>query len=151
MNYKERMNEIRTINDISQKEIAKVLGISAYTYSHYETADTIIPLKHLIACCDYFKVSVDYILNLTNQKKYANSNKEYNLIVSGNRLKAFRKENKITQNTLAKKINIARSMLSEYEKGHYLISIHCLYSICKKYNISADYLLGRIDSPIYLK
>ena len=151
MNYKERMNEIRTINDISQKELAKVLEISPYPYSHYETQDTTIPLKHLIAFCDYFKISVDYILNLSNQKEYSNFSKGYNLKISGQRLKEFRKENKITQNVLAKKINIARSMLSEYEKGNYLISIHCLYSICKKYNISADYLLGRIDKPIYFK
>ena len=72
MNYKERMNEIRTINDVSQKELAKVLNISAYTYSHYETEDTIIPLKHLITFCDYFNISLDYILNLSNQKNMPN-------------------------------------------------------------------------------
>ncbi len=151
MNYKERMNEIRTINDVSQKELAKVLNISAYTYSHYETEDTIIPLKHLITFCDYFNISLDYILNLSNQKKYAKFDKGYNLNLSGTRLKEFRKEKKLTQNVLAKKINIARSMLSEYEKGNYLVSIHCLYTICKKYNISADYLLGKTNEPKYLK
>ena len=36
------------------------------------------------------------------------------------------------------------------EKGKYLISIPFLYTICKKYNISADYLLGKIDNPKYL-
>ena len=41
-------------------------------------------------------------------------------------------------------------MLAKYEKGKYIIATTYLYQICKRYNISADYLLGKIDSPKYL-
>ena len=54
-----------------------------------------------------------------------------------------RKLFKITQEKLAKDINVARTILSEYENGNFLISIHALFAIAKKYNISADYILGR--------
>ena len=87
MNYKDKMNEIRTSKDISQKEIAKVLAISPFTYSHYETQDAIIPIKHLNTFCNYFDVSIDYFFNLTDKIKYSPSNKEINLTLSGKRLK----------------------------------------------------------------
>ncbi len=150
MNYKDKMSDIRIGQNISQKEMAKILNISPFTYSHYETQDATIPIKHLIAFCDYLNISIDYIFSFTD-KSLNSEFKEVNAIISGKRLKEFRKEQNITQETLAKYLNTNRSLLSNYEKGLYLIATPFLYMICKKYNISADYLLGRIDSPKYLK
>lgn len=151
MYYKKRLNEIRTLNDISQKKLAQMLNISPYTYSHYETEDTIIPLKHLVTLCNYFNVSLDYIFNFNNIENYPNSKKELDLNLASTRLKEFRKENNLTQKELANKLNVARTIITEYEKAHYLISLHALYTICKTYHYSADYLLGFIDKPKYLK
>ena len=67
------------------------------------------------------------------------------------RLKIVRKENNLTQIELAKILNVDNSMLAKYESGKYLISTPYLYTICKKYNVSADYLLGKTDEPKYLK
>ena len=47
---------------------------------------------------------------------------------------------------LANYLNTTQSVIADYERGRYLISTPFLYTICKKYNISADYLLGRIDT-----
>ncbi len=148
MNYGIYMKKIRILNDKNQIDIAKILNISAYTYSHYETQDAIIPLKHLIKFCDYFKVSLDFIFNFTDKMKYKNL-KNYETITKNN-LKVYRKLNNITQKQLAKELNITQSAISEYEKGHKMISTPVLYSICQKYHISADYLLGRIEEPILL-
>ena len=60
-------------------------------------------------------------------------------------LKELRKDNKITQEKLSKELNIARSALANYERGRNVIATPFLYTICKKYHISADYLLGKID------
>lgn len=151
MNYQERMKEIRTYHDIKQKDFAKILNISPYTYSHYETGDATIPIKHLIKFCDYFRVSLDYILKFSNNLKYNHSNSSFDILKSSTRLKEIRKQNKLTQKDLAKQINIAQTMITEYEKGHFLISLPSLYTICKNYNISADYLLGKIDYPKHIK
>ncbi len=147
MNYGINLKKIRILNNKTQADIANILNISKYTYSHYETQDAIIPLKHLIKFCNYFNISIDYILNLTKEIKYKNLKKE-NL---NNNLKLYRKLNNITQKELANELNITQSTISEYEKGHKIISTPILYSISKKYNISADYLLGRIDKPKHLK
>ena len=151
MDYKYKMKEIRTSKNISQKEIANILKISPITYSHYETQDATIPIKHLIVFCNYFNVSIDYFLGLTNINNNINWNKEINLILCGKRLKNLRKEQNLTQSKLAKNLNTTQSVIADYERGRYIIATPFLYTICKKYNISADYLLGRIDTPKYFK
>ena len=47
-------------------------------------------------------------------------------------------------------LNTVHPVISNYESGKFLIATPFLYTICKKYNISADYLLGKIDNPKYL-
>jgi len=143
--YKNRLIKLKEKNEITQTQIADILGITRGQYCHYETEDEIIPLKYLNEICNYFNVSIDYILNFSNKLNYDSNNKEINLIISGNRLKNFRKSLNYTQDKLAQKLNVARSIVSKYEKGQFLISTHFLYDICKKYHISSDYLLGKID------
>ena len=89
--------------------------------------------------------------SLNNNKQYNNSKNDINLLESGKRLKEFRKENKITQTKLANFLTTSFSNVSAYERSINIISTTYLYAICKKYNISADYLLGKIDNPKYLK
>ncbi len=145
------MKNLRKEWGLSQVEMAKILKIKRSTYSMWETKNDTFPIKRLIEFCNYFDVSLDYILNFTDIKKYDNLKFDVDLIESGKRLKAFRQENNLTQVKLALKLNIAPTIIVAYEHGKYIISLHVLYAICKKYNISADYLLGRVDSPKYLK
>ena len=146
MNYGAKLKELRERIGLSLIDISKILNISDSLYSRYEKENQTIPIKHLNTLCNYYDVSLDYIFEFNNEKKYNNSIKEIDLIKSGNRLKNWRKEKKFTQDKLANELNIARSIVSKYEKGEFIIATHTLYAICKKYNISADYLLGRIDT-----
>ena len=81
---------------------------------------------------------------------YKNSS-DYKKELSQERLKELRKENKITQEKLADILNTNKSVICGYEKGRYIIATPFLYTIYKKYHISADYLLGKIDNPKYFK
>ncbi len=148
MNYGKQMKLIRTYNDIKQKEVAEYLNISVYTYSHYETQDTSIPLKHLIKFCNYFDVSIDYVLGFNENINYKNCNKKMDLKICGKRLLNLRKENKLKQIDIAKILLLDQPTWSIYENGKSLIGLPYLYKLCKLYNISADYLLGRIDKKI---
>lgn len=68
MEYK-RIKELREDNDKLQKEIAQVLNITQQQYSLYEKGIREIPVDLLIKLANYYNVSVDYILNRTNDKK----------------------------------------------------------------------------------
>ena len=119
--------------------------------NQYETEYDIIPIKHLNTLANYFDVSIDYLFGLSDKLNYENSNSEVDALKVGERLKEFRKENKLTQEKLAKILNMARSALANYERGRNVIATPFLYTICTRYNISADYLLGKINNPKYLK
>ena len=134
----------------NQIDIANLLKIDRSQYGKYENEYTTIPIKHLNTLCNYFNISLDYIFSLTDNKQYNNSKNDINLLESGKRLKEFRKENKITQTKLADFLTTSFSNVSAYERSINIISTTYLYAICKKHNISADYLLGKIDSPKYL-
>ena len=58
---------------------------------------------------------------------------------------------KITQIELAKVLNTNQSVIANYERGRNYIATPFLYTISKTYHISADYLLGLIDTPKKLK
>ena len=151
MYYKERLKDLREQLEIKQSDIAKFLNISNKTYSAYEIEYEIIPVKHLVLLVDYLNTSVDYLFGFSKNKNYDIYIKEIKKKLAGKRLKSFRKENKITQTKLANELNTTFSVISGYEIGRRLIGTPFLYDICKKYHISADYLLGKIDSPKYLK
>ena len=69
----DRLKDIREDKDLTQKEIAKILNITQPTYSAFENGTKIIPLKHLNTLCNYYDVSLDYILTLSNERKTTNN------------------------------------------------------------------------------
>ena len=146
MNYNNKILELRNINNLTQDDVAKILNISRSTYKDYELQISIIPIKHLVTLSDYFNVSIDYLLGLTDVKQYANVTKA-DKVIAGIRLKEFRKENKLTQVKLASILNTTFSSIAFNEKGRNYIATPFLYTICSKYRISADYLLGKIKEP----
>lgn len=57
---------IREDRDIKQKEIAQYLNVSQNTYSQYETGVISLTAEVLIKLSDYYKVSIDYLLDRTH-------------------------------------------------------------------------------------
>ena len=151
--YGKRLKELREepINFIRQKEIARLLDIHVSDYSQYEGEANIIPLIHLNRICNYFSVSLDYIFEFTTQRNYPNIKENIDLEKTGKRIRNLRLTNNLTQETFAKEIDIKQPIISKYENKNKIISTKNLYIICKTYNISADYLLGKTDTPKYLK
>ena len=64
-----RLKDLREDHDLTQAELAGILNISQRGYSHYETGNNDIPTEILIKLANYYNVSIDYILERTNQKE----------------------------------------------------------------------------------
>lgn len=64
-----RLRDFREDKDMSQAEMAKLLGVSQQTYSRYESHTTEIPLELLIWLAEYYGTSTDYLLGITTQKE----------------------------------------------------------------------------------
>ena len=64
-----RIKDLREDRDLTQKEMAKVLNCSQQAYSNYELGQRDIPTDILIKLSNFYKVSVDYLLGLTDDPK----------------------------------------------------------------------------------
>ena len=65
----QRIRNLREDHDLKQREIAAYLNCSQRVYSNYELGQRDIPTDVLIRLSQYYNVSVDYILGLTNNPK----------------------------------------------------------------------------------
>lgn len=145
MHYNEVLEKQRDRLGLTKVEVAQILKISDSLYSRYEKNKQTIPIKHLNTLCNYFDFSIDYAFGFTNIQNYKESRKSINRDLMRNRLKELRKRENLTQKQLAASLNVAPSTISDYERKKNIVATPFLYDICKKYNISADYLLGKID------
>lgn len=66
-NYFEVIRELREDNDLTQQEIADILGTTQQVYSRYEKGINEMPVRHIITLCKYYNISADYILGLTDK------------------------------------------------------------------------------------
>lgn len=64
MTIGDRLRELRTDHDMSQKDIAKLLQTTQTYYAEYELNKRKFPIKHLITLSLLYQVSADYILGL---------------------------------------------------------------------------------------
>ena len=62
----ERIRNLREDKDLTQTDMAKILSCSQRVYSNYERGDIDIPTIILIKIADFHNVSVDFLLNRTN-------------------------------------------------------------------------------------
>ncbi len=60
------LRNIREDRDLKQKEVASILNVSQNTYSQYETGVIALTADVLIKLADFYHVSVDYLLDRTN-------------------------------------------------------------------------------------
>ncbi len=63
-----RIRDLREDKDMTQTEMAQILHCSQRVYSDYERGVLDIPTEILIGLADFHGVSVDYILNRTDEK-----------------------------------------------------------------------------------
>lgn len=63
-----RLKDLREDADLRQKDIAEYLHIKQNTYSQYENNQRQLPIDVLIKLSKFYKVSTDYILELTDKK-----------------------------------------------------------------------------------
>ena len=72
-----RLRDLREDNDLTQKQVAEILFIKQNTYSQYENGERQIPIPLLMRLAEYYGVSTDYILELTNvPTPYPNKSKK---------------------------------------------------------------------------
>ena len=142
MMFKNLLN-IRELYNLTQNDMSEILNVNRATYSKWETGSEIIPLNTLNIISNHFKMSLDYLIGLNNNTPFNHS--DLNSTKIGNRIKELRIKNGYTQKALANLLNTTQSTISAYESGKTLILTVFAYQLALKFNVSMDYLCGKIE------
>lgn len=73
--YIRRMRDLREDHDLTQKNVADILGTSQTMYARYERGANELPIRHLMTLCELYHVSADYILGLNEKNAKNNTHK----------------------------------------------------------------------------
>lgn len=63
-----RIRDLREDMDLTQSQLAKILGCTQQTYSRYETGEITIDINSLIILAKFYNTSIDYLVGLTDKK-----------------------------------------------------------------------------------
>ena len=61
-----RLRDLREDHDLTQTEFAKIISVSQRVYSNYECGQVEPSLETLIKICDYYNISIDYLIGRTD-------------------------------------------------------------------------------------
>ena len=61
------------------------------------------------------------------------------------RIRDLREDHDNTQQEIANVLQTSQTMYARYERGANEMPIHHLITLCRYYNVSADYILGLTD------
>ena len=64
-----RIKDLREDADLTQREIGEIINVPQRTYSYYENGGRMIPPHVLVALADYYNVSIDYLLERTDNRE----------------------------------------------------------------------------------
>ena len=69
MDYRSRLRHVREDRDFTQSKIGKILNKSQQGYNHIETGRAELKIDDLKVLCDFYKLSADYLIGLSDEPK----------------------------------------------------------------------------------
>ena len=69
MDYRSRLRHVREDRDFTQSKIGKILNKSQQGYNHIETGRAELKIEDLKVLCDFYKLSADYLIGLSDEPK----------------------------------------------------------------------------------
>lgn len=144
-NFGNKIRELRLSRNLTQAELSRLIGISKSSVVNYETGTRKIPLTLIRKFADFFNVSLDDLLGITEELESTVLETENHKDVYKNfglKIKQLRRENNITQTELAKALGITQSTVVAIEKGLRKIPIDLLTAFSDFFKIPVDDLIG---------
>ena len=165
------MADIRSKFNLTQKDIAQVVGVNVSTYKHYELGDRCTPLAVIRDLANFYKISTDYFfenmpelstkeeLEISRRAFEVSQNKSQMIGDIRNfaegmakleekvqararlRVKKYRLDNKKSQQEVADYLGIDISTYNKYEKGSRKLNNEVVRKIAEYYNIKVSDIL----------
>ncbi|MDO4369009.1 MAG: helix-turn-helix transcriptional regulator [bacterium] len=140
-----RYEELRLDMEKKQGDIAEILSVKRNTYSKWENLINDMPLEKCNELANYYKTTLDYVLDLSNVRKYIDTPLLIDWKLVSERLTELRHSKNLTETELSSRIGFAQTTYSHYEIGKRRPTTMKLLSIAQYYNVSIDYIVGRTN------
>ena len=69
VDYRTRLRNTREDRDLTQSDVGKILNKSQQGYNHIEAGRAELKIDDLIKLCQFYNLSADYMIGLTNESK----------------------------------------------------------------------------------
>lgn len=136
--FPERLKQLRVEAKLTQQQMAEAFNIKQPTYAQWETGRTKPKGETLERFADFFNVSTDYLLGKTQPRT--------ELSVFPERLRQLRIETDLTQQELAKNLNVSQQIIGLWERGKRKPKIEAITNIAEYFNVSPKYLIGETNN-----
>lgn len=140
----EKIKFIREELELTQVELAEMLGCTRSAYSLWEINKNTIPLVYLNKLSNILNVNIDYLVDLSNEKAIKFKKSVIDRVDLGSKIKLARKSINYTQEKLASKLNTTHSVISAYESGKTAVPTLFLIEIAKITKKSLNWFLNKI-------
>ena len=70
MDYRSRLRDLREERELTQAAVGAIIQKSQQGYNHIETGRAELKIEDLIKLCQFYHVSADYFLGLTDVRSY---------------------------------------------------------------------------------
>lgn len=142
-NISDRIKELRLSRHMTQTDFGNVFGIVKSTISLYESGKSTPNDQIKTKICEYFDVSMDYLLGLTNERNTYSSAIENGALACDAELPLRYWINKtgLGYDEVAEKLGIEEALLDDYCSGLNM-PLNVLVELAELCNVSTDCLLG---------
>ena len=142
--YGKRITELRKQQNLTQDELANLMGISCLTLSLYESEKREPNIEILHKFSTFFNVSIDYILGNEISEDIINNS---NTVKLGNKIATLRKQKGLHQKDFASILNVSSSTIGMWETDKRQPNLDMIVKIAKYFNVTADFLLDIYEDP----
>lgn len=140
MTFNKILQDLISEKSIDIKELSAQTKIETSTLYGYLNSNSIPNLESAINLSNFFDVSIDYLLGLTDINNPP-SNNNINFIKT---YETLLKTNNVSNYKISKELGIGRNRIYDWKRGT-LPKISTLISLSKYFAVSIESLLGRND------
>lgn len=131
--FPSRLRELRNTKDVSQQQLAQDIGVTKSTISLYENGDTVPDVKVLSRIAQFYGVSFDYLMCVSDSKSAENQATAATLGLSDEsieKINTYRNDQaKANETTGLNSVDILDGLLSEDEFWHLLENVNYNFSL----------------------
>lgn len=137
-----RLKELMKENEMRPIDLARITHCDYHAVVNWLNGTYLPRYSSLLSLRNYFQVSIDFLLGLTEDATFVNSSIR---VTFTTRLEELMLQMKLTKYALAKKLSIGQPTVSRWFTNGTIPETTTLIKLSELFGVSIEYLVGLID------